>query len=77
MDISQPDPVPQLIIAGGYSPTWLPDDAKIAFVGSQTTQVRKRQVTVWGVWTYEFSTGQQVFIGPGSQPDWVRCNPCP
>ena len=77
VDLSQPDPVPQLVVAGDDSPTWLPNDAKIAFVASQTTQVRKRQVTVRGVWTYEFSTGQQAFVGPGSQPDWARCDPCP
>ena len=83
VDISQPNPIPQFVV-GGWYPTWLPDDAKIAFTALQVVQVsgpgksgKTHQSYIMSVWTYEFSTGQQVVIGPGSQPDWVRCSPCP
>jgi len=76
VDIRQPDAVPQLVFAGGYSPTWLPDDAKIAF-NAPEYHWRTGKLIGWPIWTYEFSTAQKVRVGPGWDPDWVRCGPCP
>src|SRR3990170_1637749 len=83
IDLGQPNPIPQFVVWGWF-PTWLPDDAKIAFAALQVVQIsgpgksgKTYQSYIMSVWTYEFSTGQQVVVGPGSQPDWVRCSPCP
>ena len=77
VDISQPDPVPQLVVSSGYQPsTWLPNDAKIAF-NAPEYHFRTGKLIGWPIWTYELSTGQQVRVGPGFYPDWVRCSPCP
>jgi len=78
VDISQENPSPQLVVAlGRYTEvTWLPNDAKIAFNAPQY-HWKSGKLIGFPIWTYEFSTGQQVFVGPGTSPDWVRCSPCP
>ena len=76
VDVSLPNPIPQLVVGGASQPTWQPDDGKIAFQSSGRRGPGK-VVKSTNIWTYDFSDGKEALLGPGYAPDWVRCSPCP
>ncbi|UCG70787.1 MAG: hypothetical protein JSV09_07260, partial [Thermoplasmata archaeon] len=66
LDITQPNPTPQKLIASGHKkPTWSPDDSQIA--------LQKWDKNNWlNLMVYTLETGEMVKIAKGSDPDWCR-----